>query len=749
MCPKVNMTSGEDAIARSPLQRHLAWWGVDRALPGAAMVLDFIQAYAARLATQLPYPTSHAEWQVRADDVGKRLRRSLGLDKLAACRHLPEAQVVGVLPRAGYTIEKVIYETLPGLWAAAHVYIPTGLRAPAPAVLFAPGHWMENGKLEPDIQMCCANLALRGLVVLVYDPIGQGERLGDWMEHGHLEPLLVGVSQTGLMVWESMCALDYLLSRPEVDAARVGMTGASGGGLNTFYTSVLDARVAVSVPVCFVTTFYQMMTAERDRNWEDGVDLCNQVPEVMAYAEMSDIGGLFAPKPLCLIAAQRDWMFPIAGTRAAYRRLQEIYRFWGAEQNVQLVEVDAEHGYTRPMREAMYGWMLRWLQGEGDGAPSPERECDLLPAPYPPALTYIAPPDPADLPILRHRADYPQENPGWCFPSGRSAPCGVAITRLAQRMAAELPVPALPDATTWPTQRAEWLARVHALLGRMPPRRPLVGDRTYNQVLQYGLFAERVVFESEPDIAVPAMFLAPAEWQRYLPVVIYVDEWGKQVGLETGCVEALLRAGLAVLALDVRGVGESAVSDFEAATNALMSDRPLFGQRVWDVLRAVDYLWRRIYIGVQIDKGRIGCWGRGMGGLLCLYAAALDERLAASVLWETPLSYRDLIVERPAFPPSAFLFDALHTADLPQVMALLAPRALLVADPVDGVRAPLSESACAVRLEWARHVYARVVARPQACQMRSRPGGTSPDDLAAWLKEQLSAPVSAAPPQSG
>ncbi len=733
------MMNDQNPTARVPLRQHLAWWGVDRKLPGDAMVLDFIQAYAARLATQLPHPKSQVDWLTRAAEITAHLRRSLGLDRLAPYQTPLSAQVVGVLPRAGYNLEKVTYATLPDLWAAAHVYVPANLHAPAPAVLFAPGHWMENGKLEPDIQICCANLALRGFVALVYDPIGQGERLGDWMEHGHLEPLLVGVSQAGFMVWESMRALDYLLSRPDVDKTRIGMTGASGGGLNTFYTSALDARIAVSVPVCFVTTFYQMMTAERDRNWEDGVDLCNQVPEVMAYAEMSDIGGLFAPKPLCLIAARHDWMFPITGTRAVYQRLREVYRFWEAEQNVRLVEVDDEHGYTQPMREAMYGWMMHWLQGEGGGEPSPEQTCDLLPAPYPPALTYIAPPECADLSILRRRDEYPRENPGWCFPSGHAPPCGPAITHLTQRIAADLPVPTLPDAAMWLVQRAELLARTRALLGRMPADHPLVKDRTYNQVLYDGLFAERVVFESEPGIELPAMFLAPADWQHYLPAVIYVDEWGKQVSLETGIVDALLHAGLAVLAVDVRGVGETAVSDFEAATNALMSDRPLFGQRVWDVLRAVDYLWRRIYIGVQIDKGRIGCLGRGLGSLWCLYAAALDERLAATALWEAPLSYRDLIVERPGFPPSAYLFDALHCGDLPQVMALVAPRALLVADPVDGARVPLTEAAGIAKLECPRHIYEQVVARPHVWQVRATPQGTPPSVLAAWLKEQLSA----------
>src|SRR5262245_66333157 len=116
------------------------------------------------------------------------------------------------------------------------------------------------------------------------------------------------------------------------------MTGSSGGGLNTFYTCAVDERIGVSVPVCYVDTFFAMVHAERDRNWEDGVDLCNQVPGVAAYAEMWDICGLLAPKPQCLIAAVHDWLFPIAGVRQVYQELARIYQLYGAEERVRLVE---------------------------------------------------------------------------------------------------------------------------------------------------------------------------------------------------------------------------------------------------------------------------------------------------------------------------------------------------------------------------------------------------------------------------
>jgi dienelactone hydrolase len=679
-----------------------------------------------------------------------RLRRSLGLSKLPA-PVVPVARRVGTIQRSGHRIEKLVLDSLPGMTVTAHAYVPTQHSAPFPAVLYAPGHWMENGKLEPDIQVCCANLAQRGCVVLVCDPIGQGERLGSWRDHGHLEPLLVGVSQAGLMVWESICAINYLQSRPDVDATRIGMTGASGGGLNTFYTTAIDSRITVSVPVCYVTSFYLAMTAERDRNWEDGVDLCNQVPEVMAYAEMSDILALVAPRPLCVVAGQRDWMFPIEGTREICRQTREVYRLHAVVERFHLIEVDAAHGYNREMREAAYGWLLHWLLGAGNGAPIAEQEVDLLPVPYPTELTYIAPPAREHLDVLRRRDAFPVATVGWCCPDGQAPPPGPEITRYVASLAAETVVDSPP-----PTDRPAWAARsaalrqaVRGVLGDSPIVAHPLRDRIHTQVLQRGLFAERVVFDSEPGIEIPALFVAPAEWTSPVPVVVYVDEWGKQAGLDDGVLDAVSNARLAVLAIDVRGVGETACSEFEAATNALMSDRPLFGQRVWDVVRAVDYLWHRIFISVQIDKGRIACLGRGVGGLLALYAAVLDERLAATVMWQAPVSYRRLIVEEPDWPSSVYLFDVLSYFDLPELMATIAPRPLMVAEPVDGEREPMSEADVVAALKWPAQAY-RLMGAPDKWALQGATGtADAACEIAAWLALQLGLPSANRAPTDG
>nr|HMN31465.1 acetylxylan esterase [Caldilineaceae bacterium] len=356
-------------MASITLPEAVTLLGLDHDSPYRNMVLDFIEGQFQQLAAALPRPQTAETWRQRAADLRRPLLHSLGLTTLPERTPL-NPQVVGVIERPDYLVEKLIYEARPGFPVSAHLYLPRHAPFPAPAVLYSLGHWMENGKLEPDVQVCCANLAQLGFVTLVYDMIGQGERLGECpFDHGHLEPLLVGQCQEGLMVWESMRAIDYLVSRAEVDPQRIGMTGSSGGGLNTFYTSAVDERIAVSVPVCYVDTFLAMVNAERDRNWEDGVDLCNQVPGVVAYAEMWDICGMLAPKAQCIIAAVHDWLFPIAGVHEIYREVARIYQLLGAGDRVRLVEVDAPHGYDRAMRQAAYGWFARWLQHEGDGGP--------------------------------------------------------------------------------------------------------------------------------------------------------------------------------------------------------------------------------------------------------------------------------------------------------------------------------------------------------------------------------------------
>jgi cephalosporin-C deacetylase-like acetyl esterase len=671
------------------------------------MMLEFLDAQAKTLPRRDFSFASVESWHSHRTSLLRKLRHSLGLS-LFSEKYPLNAQLRGVIEKETYRLEKVIFESWPGMPVTAHLYLPQEIEKPVPGILYACGHWMENGKLEPDIQAFGAGMAQLGCGVLIYDPMGQGERLGSWRDHGHLELYLVGSCQQGLLVWESMRAIDYLVERPEIDPQRMGMTGSSGGGTNTIYTSAVDQRIAVSIPVCSVATFDQILKMVRDNNWDDGEDLCNQLPEILAYSDSPDLIAAFAPKPLQIINSTNDLWFPLEGTRQTYELAQEIYRLYGVKDRISLAEIDMPHGYSRPMREAAYGWFSRWLLDRGDGAPIAEPDFAPLEAPYPEHLTYIVMPQARHLADLRHRQR--RLSTGCCLAeTDELLKPGPAVTAWTAAQANALP----------PGQEVSRRTLQTVLgLSNFPPYRSIEA-RVFKQVIDRGLFAERVEYESEPGILTPAMLMLPDVYDRLCPLVIYVGEWGKMQGLSNGTFEVLLEHGWGVFAVDVRGLGETATNDFYASTTALMTDRPLLGQRVFDVLRAVDYVWQRIPLGIQIDEGRVGCWGEGAGAILALFAAALDQRISAAVALSMLDSFKSLILERPDWPASLFLFDVLNHFDLPDVAKLVTPRPLLLGNVVDGRRQP-------VAMDYLASLYNQ----SQGLKIEA---SVTPEEAAAWL----------------
>jgi len=711
----------------------IALWGVDRPPADPEMLLNFVEKMAQNQSVPSQAQTRE-ELDSRRSSLQIHLRHSLGLDPWPE-RTVLNARIVGKLERQGYTIEKLIYEAWVGLPVTAHLYIPDHLEKPSPGLVYACGHWMEAGKLALPVQSFCAAAATLGIITLVYDPIGQGERLESWRDHGHLNALLIGESQIGWMVWESIRALDYLSSRPEVDPERIGMTGASGGGLNTFFTTAIEDRFACAIPVAYPCTFFAAMHAERDLNWEDGTDVCNQVPQVMSYAEMSDIANLFIPKPYMILSGTRDKIFPIAGVRQIASTIGHNYQLAGVPDRFRFAEFDEEHGYQRSLRQAAYGWFKQWLSGDGDGSPISEPVLDLLPDPYP--VEYSTPPTPTPDHLRSQSPTFkpvPGALPGFCFPPHQKVLGEKVIGARIKAIAEEIPeCSPLPDRYTdlsdW---QMEIKRRMQVILGPFPPKSPLQ-TRLFNQVWEDGMMAERITFQSEEGITIPGLFIMPEEWNHPVPFVIYAGEWGKKQGIHSGLIEKMVQAGFGVLAIDVRGVGETATSDFEAATNLLMMDRPLFGQRVLDVVRAVDFIWERCYIAPQIDKGRLAIIGEGVGGLWSLFAAALDGRVAAVAAQDALFSYTALLNHGVRYPASVYLFNVLKHLDLAQVIAACAPRPVYI-HPVDGLRRACSEGEVSIAFKPAREAFSLSRAKANFFQVGAAKNG---QNIPKWLDEVL------------
>ena len=276
------------------------------------------------------------------------------------------ARVTKVVERDAYKIENVLFESRPGFLVSANLYIPKGRRFPLPGVVGSCGH-SANGKAIDTYQSFCQGLARLGYVVLIFDPIGQGERMqyvdADWKpirgtgtaEHNYagIQQVLVDERFCTWRAWDAVRALDYLVTREEVDRRHLGITGNSGGGTMTTWLCGLDDRWTMAAPSCFVT--------ELRRNMENelGADMEQIPPRALALGlDHEDFLAALAPKPVIILAKEKDY-FDARGNEAAYERLKRLYRLLGAENNVSYFIGPTYHGYSQENREAMYRWFNR------------------------------------------------------------------------------------------------------------------------------------------------------------------------------------------------------------------------------------------------------------------------------------------------------------------------------------------------------------------------------------------------------
>src|SRR5260370_1413220 len=173
---------------------------------------------------------------------------------------------------------------------------------------------------------------------------------------------LRGPTVLGMQVYDTHRAVDYLLTRPEVDGDHLGITGASGGGNQTMYAGALDERFQAVVPVCSVGNYQAYLQA--------ACCVCEVLPGALRFTEEGDVLGLVAPRALMVINATKDaFQFSVGEAEKSVARAKEVYKAYGAGEKLAHVPFESPHDYSRAMREAMYGWMTRWLNGDGEHTP--------------------------------------------------------------------------------------------------------------------------------------------------------------------------------------------------------------------------------------------------------------------------------------------------------------------------------------------------------------------------------------------
>jgi hypothetical protein len=318
-----------------------------------------------------PVFTARAEWESRAAWLREHILASAGLLPMPEKTRLNPV-VFGETKRDGYSVAKVYFESLPGFFVTGNLYRPVG-EGPFPAVLSPHGHW-AYGRLENSPLVSgpgrALSLARQGFVVFTYDMIGYNDSRQLTHTFGGPREHLWGLSLAGLQLWNSIRSLDFLETLPYVTRGAIGITGESGGGTQTFMLAAVDARVAAAVPVNMVSLHMQ------------GGCLCENPPGLRLETTNAEIAATIAPRALLLISATGDWTAETL--EVEYPAVRALYALVGAQDRVSAVRFTAEHNYNKDSREAMYGWMARWLKDAPSAARvaeagfSPDSLPDLL-----------------------------------------------------------------------------------------------------------------------------------------------------------------------------------------------------------------------------------------------------------------------------------------------------------------------------------------------------------------------------------
>ena len=614
-----------------------------------------------------------ADAEAYVTSVQQRIRQSFG--------PFPEktplnARVTGTVDRDAYRVDKVIFESRPGFPVTGNLYIPKNRKFPLPGVVGVCGHSL-NGKAGDTYQSFAQGLARMGYVVLIYDPLGQGERFqylkpdgksrygGSVSEHIQTgnQLCLVGGFLGSWFTWDGIRALDYLLTRPEVDPKQVGLTGNSGGGTQTTWLCGNETRWSMAAPSCFVTTF------RRNAENELPADTEQCPPNAMALdLDHSDFLAAMAPKPVTILGKERDF-FDVRGVEEAHARLKHLYELLGQPGNAGLFIGPTPHGYTIENREAMYRFFNR--------------------------VTHIS--DAQTEPALVIEKDETL----WASPGGQIGATGQARSVFSFCQEAS---------RNFETKRGEVngdaLKKAARDLLKLPEARGVpdyrilraAGNRKYG-AKGYASYA----VETEPGIQAIVTRLDTDQLTSRPPrgakrAVLYVSHRSADAELRGEALVQELRKSepdSAFYAMDVRGIGDSQPdicgpdqftkpygSDFFLTAQSLMLGRPYLGQKVFDILRVLSWLK---------DQGHeeIHLTGRGWGALAAGFAGLFSEDVKQVTLKNALGSYASVAeTEDYKWPYAQLLPGVLERFDLPDVYRELKGKNLRQIDawgPLDGM----------------------------------------------------------------
>ncbi len=544
------------------------------------------------------------------------------------------ARITGVVPRDGYRVEKVLFESQPGHYVTAACFVPNSpnFQPPYPGVLIVCGHSNTGKAIEP-YQSGAALAALNGLVALLVDPICQGERYEHVNPDGSIAmnsttvghtllgtgAILLGQNTARNEIWDGMRGIDYLQERDDVDPERIGCMGNSGGGTQTAYLMSLDDRIKAASPACYITDFAHLLDKMGPQDAEQNI--FGQLDWGMDHADYLIIR---APTPFLVSTASRD-MFPIQGSWNSFRKAKRLYTRLGHSERIDLVEADGPHGWLQPLREASVEWMCRWLDNRNVDVREPK------------------------LQLLTDEEFRVTERGQVMLMDGFKSGFDLNIEEYQRLRNQQIAAP----------KSAEELSNaIRAVTGiRSSAETPTLPGKKTGESRDGEVQVEHWVFESEPGVLLPALLYRPQTITK--GALLFVHPKGKQSEFtangKTYSAKSAAEAGYLVLALDLRGIGETHPEkavwyharfgvDGRHASTAYLLGKSYVGMWGEEILRAARWLQQQ-----ERPEGQkqLTLVAEGRVGIAALHAAAAEPSLFDHVViahtipsWETLIASR-------------------------------------------------------------------------------------------------------------
>ena len=597
-----------------------------------------------------------AEWQEHAAAARQHVLECMSLWPLPK-RVPPKTHISGSIEHDAYTLKRIYWQTWPDYYASGYLYVPKKATFPAPAILCPHGHWRDGLRNEV-VQARCISLATKGYVVLAVDSV-------------HVYNWAAGIVPMTVMCWNNIRGVDLLCSLPEVDSDRLGVTGCSGGGQQTFYLMALEDRLDVAIPVCMVSQWRRIVAA----SWHHC--RCNHVPGILTRFDTPELTACFAPRPALLICVTGDWTKWLP--KEGFPEIQSVYKLFQASDRVKCTQYKSGHAYSLPMREEAYGWLNQWLKGTRDIALAKEPE--------------HVPETPERLKQL----DGP--------PQGRKHASTIAAEILARCGFDDTPVGA--DASARLNKiRDGFITLTHEVEVENIAEAKAVAEPEATEAYH----VERFVITSEREIPVPTVIVHGRD-KGARPAVILVNPDGKATLLTARwkLVTDLADQGFVVCVIDPRPFGELGLNRAAQDMNGIVFGRPELAVAAHDVKCVAGWLRSR----EDVEGARVTCVGFGDGAVVAIAAGLYDEglaQIAALGLGDT-YSSRDRLPRCPRI---------LSVGDLPQLVAALAPRAAWI----QGMNQPKA-------YEWTREAYLEWGALERFMTTDAQPANP---DIVEWLK---------------